>query len=88
MALRDRAYRGLKQIPRVRLMSPASGSLATALVSFALPAEIDSRALFTTLLDKHHIQVRGIGKKYFNGLRLSPHLFNTAGELERVAELL
>ena len=79
MALRERAYRGLKQLPGVRMLSPASGPLTTAIVSCALPAEIKARELLDTLRDRHNIQVKAIDKK--NVLRLSPHLFNTEADI-------
>ena len=88
MALRDRAYRGLKQLPGVRMMSPEGGPPATAIVSFALPAEVDARKLFDALLVKHNVQLRGIGKKFFNGLRLSPHVFNTEADIDAALRAL
>jgi selenocysteine lyase/cysteine desulfurase len=88
MALRARAHRGLKQLPGVRVMSPEAGPLTTALVSFALPAETDARALLNTLRDKHHIQLKAFPGKPFNGLRLSPHLFNTEADIDAALRAL
>jgi selenocysteine lyase/cysteine desulfurase len=88
MALRDRAYRGLKQLPGVRMMSPEAGPLTTAIVSFALPAELQVRKLFDALLAKHNVQLRGIGKRFFNGLRLSPHVFNTEADIDAALRAL
>ena len=82
LSLRNRAYEGLKQIPKVRMMSLASGPLATALVSFALPDEVDVRALLNTLRIKHNVQLKAIAGKPFNGLRISPHVFNTEADID------
>jgi selenocysteine lyase/cysteine desulfurase len=82
MALRDRAYRGLATIPKVRMVSQESGPLTTALVSFALPAEVDGRELLKVLREKHNIQVKAIDKTHFNGLRISPHVFNTERDVD------
>ena len=80
-ALRERAYQGLKTIPKLRVLSPESGPLATPLVSVALPAEIDSTAVFDALLHEHSIQVKKILHP-FNGLRISPHRFNTEADID------
>lgn len=82
MALRNRAYHGLKQIPNVRMMSLEDDPMTTALVSFALPAETDVRALLNTLRIKHNIQLKAVDKNPFNGLRISPHIFNTEADID------
>ncbi len=82
MALRDRAYRGLEQLPRVRMMSLESGPLATPMVSFALPDDLDVRALLTTLRITYNVQLKAIDKKPFNGMRISPHVFNTETDVD------
>ena len=82
LALRNRAYAGLKEIRKVRLMSGGPGPTVSALMSFALPAEINSRTLMQTLSTKYAVQVKSFAKP-FNGMRLSPHVFNTASDVEK-----
>ena len=82
LALRDRAYKGLQQIQKVRIMSGAPGGPISALVSFALPADIPSRTLMQTLSTKHAVQVKSFAAP-FNGVRLSPHVFNTTSDIDK-----
>lgn len=84
LALRNRAYTGLKQIARLRVVGPPPGPLATALVACILPDEIDSKALRDALHDKHGILVKMVEKQWFNGIRLSPHVLNTAADIDAV----
>ena len=88
LALRNRAYAGLTKIAKLTVVSAPAGPLATALVSFLLPAEIDSQALQTTLREKYSIMVKMVEKKWFNGLRISPHVFNTEADVDAVLRAL
>ncbi len=88
IGLRNRAYAGLKQLPKIRVVSAPPGPLATALVSFILPDEIESRAFQIKLLEKHNIVVKMAEKRWFNGIRVSPHIFNTEADIDRVLEAL
>jgi selenocysteine lyase/cysteine desulfurase len=82
LELRNRAYAGLMDIKKVRVMSGAPGPSSSALVSFALPGGISSRTVMETLTTRHAIQVKSFAKP-FNGMRLSPHVFNTASEIDK-----
>jgi selenocysteine lyase/cysteine desulfurase len=82
LALRNRAYAGLQKIKRARIMSGAPGGPISALVSFALPVDIPSRALMQTLSTKFAVQVKSFAAP-FNGMRLSPHVFNTVSDIDR-----
>lgn len=87
LALRNRAYAALMEIKKVRVMSGAPGTSVSALVSFALPAGISSRRLMQTLSTKHAIQVKSFDKP-FNGVRLSPHVFNTASDVDKALKAI
>jgi selenocysteine lyase/cysteine desulfurase len=80
--LRNRAYAGLIKMPRITVVSPPPGPLATALVSFKLPDSIDSRAFRDALLNKYGIVIKVGEKRWFNGNRISPHIFNTEAEID------
>jgi selenocysteine lyase/cysteine desulfurase len=82
IALRNRAYAGLKQIPKLEVVSTPPGPLATALVAARLPADIDSRLVRDTLRQKHDVVIKMVEKRWFNGIRLSPHLFNTDRDID------
>jgi selenocysteine lyase/cysteine desulfurase len=84
IALRDLAYEGLASIPRLEMVSaPPGHAMATALVAARLPAEIDSKALRDALLADHGVVVKMAEKRWFNGIRLSPHVFNDAADVAR-----
>ena len=89
LALRNRAYAELVKLPRVKMMSPPPGPQATALVAFTLPVEFESRAFqMNVLRTKYNIVTKMAEKRWFNGLRISPHVFNTEEDVERVVEAL
>jgi selenocysteine lyase/cysteine desulfurase len=77
LALRHRAYTGLTAITGLEVVSPPPGPLATAIVAARLPADLDSRQVRDTLRQRHGIVIKMIEKRWFNGIRLSPHVFNT-----------
>jgi selenocysteine lyase/cysteine desulfurase len=80
--LRNRAYAGLQKISKLRVVSAPPGPLATALVAARLPADIDSRQVRDVLRERHGIIIKMVEKRWFNGIRLSPHIFNTAAEID------
>jgi selenocysteine lyase/cysteine desulfurase len=84
LELRNRAYAGLKQIPKLRMVSAPPGPLATALVTCKLPDAIDSKVLRDTLFNKHRIVVKMVEKQWFNGIRISPHVLNTEAHIDAV----
>jgi selenocysteine lyase/cysteine desulfurase len=84
LALRNAAYAGLARMPRLRLASaPPGDPMATALVAARLPAEIDSKVFRETLAAQHGVVVKMAEKRWFNGFRLSPHVFNDQADIER-----
>ena len=87
LTLRNRAYAALMQIGKVRLRSDAPGATASALVSFELPANLDTRTLMQTLTTKYAVQVKSFVRP-FNGMRLSPHVFNTVADVDKALNAL
>ncbi|MGH7460580.1 MAG: aminotransferase class V-fold PLP-dependent enzyme, partial [Longimicrobiales bacterium] len=88
LELRDYTTRQLKLIPNVSILSAPSGPSASALVAVRLPSTIDSQALQTTLRDKYNIMVKLVEKQWFNGIRISPHIFNTEADIDRAVQAL
>jgi selenocysteine lyase/cysteine desulfurase len=82
IALRNRAYDGFSKIRRLTLASPPPGPLATPLVAAALPQEVSSRELRDALLSRHGVVVKMVDSAFFNGIRLSPHVFNTEADID------
>ena len=80
--LRDRAYEGLTKIPRIKVVSPPPGPLTSALVAYKLPNEIESRAFQGTLIKKYGVVIKVSEKRWGNGNRISPHIFNTEKDID------
>jgi selenocysteine lyase/cysteine desulfurase len=72
----------LKRITNVRIVSAPPGSLATALVAFRLPDAIDSSAFRGTMRQKYNLVLKQAEKRWFNGMRISPHTFNTEADID------
>ena len=82
LRLRNRAYDGLRQIAKVRVVSAPPGPLATALVAFTLPAMVDSSSFRNAMREKHNVVLKQTEKRWFNGMRISPHVFNTESDID------
>ena len=83
LALRTRAWEGLQRMKRVKLASPPPGPHATAMVAFEIPAELDSVAVRLAISQKHGVVLKTVEKHWFNGLRISTHVFNTESDVDR-----
>jgi len=88
MKLRNRIYDGLKSIQKIKIISAPPGPLASPLVTFELPATIDSQDFRIKLLEQYHLSVKMVPKHWLNGIRISPHIFNTEKEVDRLLEIL
>jgi len=83
LALRNQVYEGLARIPGLRLASVPPGPAATALVAAYLPDAVDSSAFRAALRTNHQVIVKMAEKRWFNGIRLSPHIFNDEEDVDR-----
>ena len=88
LILRNRFHAALSNMTRVRLVSPPPGPVATALIAFTLPDELESVAFRMRMHERHNIMVKSAEKRWFNGLRFSPHVFNTEAEVDRAVAAL
>ena len=88
LALRNLTYDGLKQLGVGRVVSPPPGPVATPLLTLELPAHADAGVLMRTLRDKHRVQVKLVPKRWLNGIRLSPHVFNTNDDVNKLISAL
>jgi len=82
LRLRNRAYEGLQKIGKVRVVSVPPGPLATALVSFMLPDTVDSSAFRGIMRQKYNLVLKQTEKRWGNGMRISPHVFNTESDID------
>lgn len=80
--MRNYAYAGLLKIPGIRVVSAPPGPLATALVAFKLPDRVDSMAFRRNLKEKYNLVLKTTEKRWFNGMRISPHIFNTEADID------
>lgn len=88
MTLRERVYRGLEGLPALALASPPSGPLGSGLVAARLPPGIPSDVLRDRLRVKHRVMVKMVERRWFNGIRISAHVFNTDADVDAALEAL
>lgn len=82
LRLRNQAYEGLKKIAKAQVVSAPPGPLATALVAFRLPQAVDSSAFRGVMRQKHKLVLKQTEKRWGNGMRISPHVFNTEADID------
>jgi selenocysteine lyase/cysteine desulfurase len=82
MALRARVYDGLRALPGLTMASPPPGPLGSGLVAARVPATLPSDVLRDRLRVKHRVMVKMVEKRWFNGIRLSAHVFNTEADVD------
>lgn len=88
LALRDRLFAALHDVPLIRVMSAPAGPLASALVTFTLPMDRESRAFQQMMRSKHHVELKAVPKNWMNGIRVSTHLFNTEQDVDSLIAVL
>lgn len=83
-SLSTRLFNGLREIPYVRVLSPASVTERSALITFK-----HEKLLYPELqnhLDTYKLRTRPVGEGGVDALRVSTHIYNTYEEVERVLE--
>jgi selenocysteine lyase/cysteine desulfurase len=88
LSLRDRLYAGLRSVPKLRVVSAPPGPLASPLLTYRLPADIESAAFHQRMYDRHKIRLKVVPKEWMNGHRVSTHLFNTEAEVDALVAAL
>lgn len=88
LALRDRLYQMLQSVPQIRVVSAPPGPLASPLLSFVLPDRVKSAEVMQRLMARHGVVVKTVPAQWFNGTRISTHLFNTAGDIDSLVGAL
>ena len=82
VALRNHAWRRLARIPQIELVGPPPGPGNTPIVAFRLPPAIVARDLRVRLTQVHNVSVKSAEPRWLNGIRLSPHLFNSEQDVD------
>jgi cysteine desulfurase/selenocysteine lyase len=88
LVLRNRLYAALRNLPPLRVVSAPPGPLASALLSFRLPDQLDSHVFQERMRDVHHVELKVVPKNWFNGIRVSTHLFNSEQDVDALAAAL
>jgi isopenicillin-N epimerase len=85
--LRRRVIDGLAANARVRIMSPHDDALGAGMVSFTVDGS-DALALQRRLAETANVRTRVISEYDYGWLRLSPHIYTTPEEIDRVVGLV
>ena len=88
LRLRNRVYESLREFPELDVVSAPPGTLASPLVTYRLPDRINAGELVTRLLGKHKVVVKSVPRNWFNGQRISAHLFNTDRDVDALVSAL
>lgn len=88
LALRNRLYAALQNVPKLRVVSAPPGPLASALLSYTLPENIPSGTLEVRMRNTHKIEIKVVPGNWFNGNRISTHLFNSEQDVDALAAAL
>ncbi len=78
---------GLTKLPGVTVWTSPSPDLRAAVVAFR-PGTLDVGKLGGALYEKHHIGVATRGGQDRAGIRVSPHLYNSPAEIDRLLAAL
>lgn len=85
--LRRRLLQHLLEIPGVQLKSPLGDPFAAGMVSFTKEGE-PALDLQRRLAEEARIRTRVISEYGFGWMRISPHVYNSEAEIDRLAELV
>jgi selenocysteine lyase/cysteine desulfurase len=89
MSIRNRLYESLRKVPNLTIASPPAGPLASPMLACVLSDKFQRQPFVRMVLDKHKLSIRPTHKEFgFNGIRFSMHIFNTADEVDRAANIL
>ena len=86
-ALAQQLLAGLRTIDGFKIFTSPVPERAAAVVTFA-PGSLDTRKLIAALYEKDKIAVTAGGGQGRQGIRVSPHFYNTPEEVERLVRAL
>lgn len=86
-SLARRLREGVAEIPAAEILTPAEH--CAAILTFRLPESGGNAWDWVNRIRQDHgIRLRPVGEAGLNGVRASPHLFNSEAEVDRVVEVL
>jgi selenocysteine lyase/cysteine desulfurase len=88
LALRERLDTALSGVAGLEIVSAREPALASPLLSYRLPARVKALDLHNRLLSAHRVVVKVVPENWFNGQRISTHLFNTEDDVDRLVAAL
>jgi selenocysteine lyase/cysteine desulfurase len=88
LALRARLDAALATVPKLAVVSAHESALASPLVSYRLPDAIKAGPLQQRLHQAHRVFVKVVPGNWFNGQRISTHLFNTEQDVDALIAAL
>ncbi len=83
--LKDRWAKRLEQHKGVRILTPYDPQQSCGLANFQIEG-VDTGKLVAHLWDRHRINVTPIVHAEFNGIRVTPNVYTTLGEIDTFAE--
>ena len=86
-ALADRFVDGIRKLPGFKLFTSADGVRRGPVVTFE-PGTLDRAKLVAALYEHHKIAITTGGGAGRAGVRVSPHLYNTTEEIDRLLDAL
>lgn len=84
LGLRNRLDADLRRIEGIRVASPAPGDAAAPMLTFELPASVDSGAFAASLRRDDDVIVKVVPRGHLNGIRVSTHVYNQEADLGRL----
>lgn len=85
-SLATRLDAGLREIPRIRVVSPSRAAQRSAMVAFTMDGLTSDR--LQGILGRERIRTRWIAESSFDYLRLSTHLYVLPRDLDRTLDIL
>ena len=86
-ALADRFVDGIRKVPGFKLFTSADADRRGPVVTFE-PGTLDRVKLVAALYEQHRIAITTGGGAGRAGVRVSPHLYNTTEEIDRLVDAL
>lgn len=86
-ALRRRLRDALESLPGITIATPTGETLSAGVVSFKLD-DVESLELQRRLAREANVRTRVVAEYGYGWMRLSPHIYNTEAEVERVVEVI
>jgi len=88
LSLRSRLDAALADVPKLTVVSPREPALASPLLTYRLPDDVPARDLMDRLLSKHRVVVKLVPINWFNGQRISTHVFNSQSDVDTLVRAL